>query len=179
MGVFTRDYRKNIRNCQVIYVVFSSYSQILVTVPSCLEILLTHGVEDPFWAHKLKYVIFDEVHSIGSDEGDVWERLLLLIECPCIDLLFDFSSTSFGSFSYDRKFPRTLRLACWSWEITWTQTLSYCLLPKIQWSCSFRVQASSSNFWRKSGNFRFRERSSNWRCRRVKYRICHRHEVSC
>lgn len=60
----------------------------MVTVPSCLEILLTHGVEDPFWAHKLKYVIFDEVHSIGSDEGDVWERLLLLIQCPCIYLWF-------------------------------------------------------------------------------------------
>jgi len=82
VGVFTRDYRKNIRNCQI-----------LVTVPSCLEILLTHGVEDPFWDHRLKYVIFDEVHSIGSEEGDVWERLLLLIECPFLAL-----SATIGNF---------------------------------------------------------------------------------
>ncbi|XP_078360874.1 putative ATP-dependent RNA helicase DDX60 isoform X2 [Oculina patagonica] len=74
-GVFTRDYRFNTLN-----------SQILVTVPQCLEILfLSPRRQD--WAKNVKYVIFDEVHCLGQEIGaEVWEHLLLLIRCPFLAL---------------------------------------------------------------------------------------------
>ncbi|XP_044173202.1 probable ATP-dependent RNA helicase DDX60 isoform X1 [Acropora millepora] len=74
-GVFTRDYRHNTLN-----------SQILVTVPQCLEILFLspHRQE---WTKNVKYVIFDEVHCLGEEIGaEVWEHLLLLIRCPFLAL---------------------------------------------------------------------------------------------
>ncbi|PFX17719.1 putative ATP-dependent RNA helicase DDX60 [Stylophora pistillata] len=74
-GVFTRDYRFNTLN-----------SQILVTVPQCLEILfLSPRRQD--WTKNVKYVIFDEVHCLGQEIGaEVWEHLLLLIRCPFLAL---------------------------------------------------------------------------------------------
>ncbi|KAK2572321.1 putative ATP-dependent RNA helicase DDX60 [Acropora cervicornis] len=74
-GVFTRDYRHNTLN-----------SQILVTVPQCLEILfLSPRRQD--WTKNVKYVIFDEVHCLGEEIGaEVWEHLLLLIRCPFLAL---------------------------------------------------------------------------------------------
>ena len=39
------------------------------------------------WAPKVKYIIFDEIHSIGqAEDGVVWEQLLLLAPCPIIAL---------------------------------------------------------------------------------------------
>ncbi|XP_078597365.1 putative ATP-dependent RNA helicase DDX60 isoform X2 [Branchiostoma floridae x Branchiostoma japonicum] len=74
-GVFTRDYRHNALNCQI-----------LVTVPQCLEILLLAPHRQK-WAQKIRYVIFDEVHCMGSEIGaEVWEHLLLLIPCPFLAL---------------------------------------------------------------------------------------------
>ncbi|XP_019643772.1 PREDICTED: probable ATP-dependent RNA helicase DDX60 isoform X1 [Branchiostoma belcheri] len=74
-GVFTRDYRHNALN-----------SQILVTVPQCLEILLLAPHRQK-WAQKIRYVIFDEVHCMGSEIGaEVWEHLLLLVPCPFLAL---------------------------------------------------------------------------------------------
>ncbi|XP_027035542.1 probable ATP-dependent RNA helicase DDX60 [Pocillopora damicornis] len=74
-GVFTRDYRFNTLN-----------SQILVTVPQCLEILfLSPRRQD--WTKNVRYVIFDEVHCLGQEIGaEVWEHLLLLIRCPFLAL---------------------------------------------------------------------------------------------
>ncbi|CAH3032867.1 unnamed protein product [Porites evermanni] len=74
-GVFTRDFRYNTLN-----------SQILVTVPECLEILfLSPRRQD--WTKNIRYVIFDEVHSLGQEVGaEVWEHLLLLIRCPFLAL---------------------------------------------------------------------------------------------
>ncbi|GCB77266.1 hypothetical protein scyTo_0019977, partial [Scyliorhinus torazame] len=74
-GCFTRDYRHNVHNCQV-----------LVTVPQCLEILLlSPHLQD--WANKIQYVIFDEVHCLGGEIGaEVWEHLLALIRCPFLAL---------------------------------------------------------------------------------------------
>ncbi|KAM7424845.1 putative ATP-dependent RNA helicase ddx60 [Porites harrisoni] len=74
-GVFTRDYRHDALN-----------SQILVTVPQCLEILfLSPRRQD--WTKNVKYVIFDEVHCLGEEIGaEVWEHLLLLIRCPFLAL---------------------------------------------------------------------------------------------
>ncbi|XP_043927919.1 probable ATP-dependent RNA helicase DDX60 [Protopterus annectens] len=48
-GVFTRDYRYDALNCQV-----------LVTVPQCLEILLLCPHRQN-WVKRIKYVVFDEV----------------------------------------------------------------------------------------------------------------------
>jgi hypothetical protein len=74
-GVFTRDYRTNALN-----------SQILVTVPECLALLLLsprrHG-----WVRNLRYVIFDEIHCLtGQLGGFSWECGLLLIRCPFLAL---------------------------------------------------------------------------------------------
>ncbi|CAH3109024.1 unnamed protein product [Pocillopora meandrina] len=74
-GIFTRDYRHDTLN-----------SQILVTVPQCLEILFL-SPHRQHWTKNVKYVIFDEVHCIGSETGaEVWEHLLLMIRCPFLAL---------------------------------------------------------------------------------------------
>lgn len=57
-----------------------------MTVPQCLELLLLSARRHD-WVHRLKYVIFDEVHCIASDIGGlVWEHCLLLIRCPFLAL---------------------------------------------------------------------------------------------
>lgn len=67
-------------------------SQILVTVPHMLQILLlspnsSTGSGKIPWPSRIKWIIFDEVHSIGqSSEGVVWEQLLLMAPCPIIAL---------------------------------------------------------------------------------------------
>uniref|UniRef100_A0A8B9GPD7 DExD/H-box helicase 60 n=1 Tax=Amazona collaria TaxID=241587 RepID=A0A8B9GPD7_9PSIT len=74
-GVFTRDYRHDIVN-----------SQILVTVPQCLEILML-SPRCQKWAKRIQYVIFDEVHCLGGEIGaEVWEHLLVTIRCPFLAL---------------------------------------------------------------------------------------------
>ncbi|XP_053556210.1 probable ATP-dependent RNA helicase DDX60 [Bombina bombina] len=74
-GVFTRDYRTDALN-----------SQILVTVPQCLEILLLAPHRQK-WVNRIKYVIFDEVHCLGGEIGaEVWEHLLVMIRCPFLAL---------------------------------------------------------------------------------------------
>ena len=77
VGVFTRDFRFNDQNCEV-----------LVTVPQCLELLLL----TPQWATRMDYCILDEVHCIQGnstedDEGGiVWEHIISLLPCPFIAL---------------------------------------------------------------------------------------------
>ncbi|XP_019376606.1 PREDICTED: probable ATP-dependent RNA helicase DDX60 [Gavialis gangeticus] len=74
-GVFTRDYRHDAMNCQV-----------LVTVPQCLEILLLSPHRQK-WVKRIRYVIFDEVHCLGGEIGaEVWEHLLVMIQCPFLAL---------------------------------------------------------------------------------------------
>ncbi|XP_061848397.1 probable ATP-dependent RNA helicase DDX60 isoform X3 [Colius striatus] len=74
-GVFTRDYRYDVMN-----------SQILVTVPQCLEILML-SPRCQKWTKRIQYVIFDEVHCLGGEIGaDVWEHLLVTIRCPFLAL---------------------------------------------------------------------------------------------
>ncbi|XP_068131464.1 probable ATP-dependent RNA helicase DDX60 [Hyperolius riggenbachi] len=74
-GVFTRDYRCDALNCQV-----------LVTVPQCLEILLL-SPHHQIWVKRIKYMIFDEVHCLGGEIGaEVWEHLLAMIRCPFLAL---------------------------------------------------------------------------------------------
>ncbi|XP_074678965.1 putative ATP-dependent RNA helicase DDX60 isoform X4 [Strix aluco] len=74
-GVFTRDYRSDVMN-----------SQILVTVPQCLEILML-SPHCQKWTKRIQYVIFDEVHCLGGEIGaEVWEHLLVTIRCPFLAL---------------------------------------------------------------------------------------------
>ncbi|XP_053514334.1 probable ATP-dependent RNA helicase DDX60 isoform X3 [Artibeus jamaicensis] len=74
-GVFTRDYRHNALNCQV-----------LITVPACLEILLLAPHRQK-WVKRIRYVIFDEVHCLGGEIGaEIWEHLLVMIRCPFLAL---------------------------------------------------------------------------------------------
>lgn len=73
----TRDYRIN----------NPSGCQILVTVPHILQIMLLSPSNAKSWSPKVKYIIFDEIHSIGqAEDGVVWEQLLLLAPCPIIAL---------------------------------------------------------------------------------------------
>ncbi|NXE90679.1 DDX60 helicase, partial [Menura novaehollandiae] len=74
-GVFTRDYRNDVMN-----------SQILVTVPQCLEILML-SPRCQKWTKRIQYVIFDEIHCLGGEIGaEVWEHLLVTIRCPFLAL---------------------------------------------------------------------------------------------
>ncbi|XP_076770308.1 putative ATP-dependent RNA helicase DDX60 isoform X2 [Arvicanthis niloticus] len=74
-GVFTRDYRHEALN-----------SQVLITVPACFEILLL-APHRQNWVKRIRYVIFDEVHCLGGEIGaEVWEHLLVMIRCPFLAL---------------------------------------------------------------------------------------------
>uniref|UniRef100_A0A8C0D8E0 DExD/H-box helicase 60 n=1 Tax=Balaenoptera musculus TaxID=9771 RepID=A0A8C0D8E0_BALMU len=74
-GVFTRDYRHEALN-----------SQVLITVPACFEILLL-APHRQAWVKRIRYVIFDEVHCLGGEIGaEVWEHLLVMIRCPFLAL---------------------------------------------------------------------------------------------
>jgi len=83
LGVFLREFNSaggvmeagKWKNCQV-----------LVTIPHILEmLLLSPGNQD--WVNRLKYIVFDEVHCIGEQEGgDQWEHTMQTIPCPFIAL---------------------------------------------------------------------------------------------
>lgn len=76
-AIHTRDYRIN----------NPSGCQILVTVPHILQIMLLAPTNAKSWSPRVKYIIFDEIHSIGqAEDGIVWEQLLLLAPCPIIAL---------------------------------------------------------------------------------------------
>ncbi len=74
-GVYTRDMRIAPVDCRI-----------LVTVPTCLEVLLLAPELAQNWRHQLRWVVFDEVHCIDMAEGAVWGRLLPLIPCPFVAL---------------------------------------------------------------------------------------------
>lgn len=79
-AVHTGDYRvNNPTGCQI-----------LVTVPHVLQIMLlapANAQKASSWSHRVKRIIFDEVHCIGqAEDGIIWEQLLLLAPCPIIAL---------------------------------------------------------------------------------------------
>lgn len=76
-AIHTRDYRIN----------NPSQCQVLVTVPHILQIMLLSPGNAKSWSTRIRYIIFDEIHSIGqAEDGVVWEQLLLLAPCPIIAL---------------------------------------------------------------------------------------------
>ncbi|KAG8897798.1 hypothetical protein FRC00_003791, partial [Tulasnella sp. 408] len=61
--------------------------QILVTVPEMLAIMLLSPVLAEKWVPRLRWIVLDEIHTIGQQEGGaVWEQLLLFAPCPIIGL---------------------------------------------------------------------------------------------
>ncbi|KAK0860801.1 hypothetical protein LTR91_005305 [Friedmanniomyces endolithicus] len=76
-AIHTRDYRiNNPTGCQV-----------LVTVPHVLQIMLLAPSNANSWSSRVRRIIFDEVHSVGNTEdGLVWEQLLLMSPCPIVAL---------------------------------------------------------------------------------------------
>ncbi|RGB43020.1 P-loop containing nucleoside triphosphate hydrolase protein [Rhizophagus diaphanus] len=65
-GIYTREYRENHDKCQI-----------LITIPQMLETLIL-SPERASWARNIKRIIFDEIHMIGSEGGEFYDRLLLL-----------------------------------------------------------------------------------------------------
>ncbi|KAJ9444766.1 ATP-dependent RNA helicase DDX60 [Diplonema papillatum] len=61
-------------------------TQVLITIPSVFEhVMLAPKYQQ--WAKRVKYVIFDEVHSVDtSGEGHLWERLLMCSRAPFLAL---------------------------------------------------------------------------------------------
>ncbi|THH31062.1 hypothetical protein EUX98_g3125 [Antrodiella citrinella] len=76
-AIHTRDYRINDpSNCQI-----------LVTVPEILATLLLSPAMAREWIPRIKWIILDEIHSIGEQGGGaVWEQIILLAPCPVIGL---------------------------------------------------------------------------------------------
>ncbi|KAG8924159.1 hypothetical protein FRC01_011869 [Tulasnella sp. 417] len=61
--------------------------QILVTVPEMLAIMLLSPVLAAKWVPRLRWIVLDEIHTIGQQEGGaVWEQLILFAPCPIIGL---------------------------------------------------------------------------------------------
>ncbi|KAG8926835.1 hypothetical protein FRC01_008315 [Tulasnella sp. 417] len=61
--------------------------QILVTVPEMLAIMLLSPALAAKWVPRLRWIVLDEIHTIGQQEGGaVWEQLLLFAPCPIIGL---------------------------------------------------------------------------------------------
>jgi len=73
-GIFNTSYREDHLKCQI-----------LVAEPECLEIMLTDPANSQ-WVKSIRHVIFDEVHSVGLQGGERWERLLLYQSAPFLGL---------------------------------------------------------------------------------------------
>ena len=67
-GVLTTDWQYRVLTCDV-----------LITVPTSLESLLLDP-ERAEWVSGIRYVIFDEVHLIGSEDGLLWERCIQICQ---------------------------------------------------------------------------------------------------
>lgn len=63
-----------------------SECEVLITVPEMLDVLLFSPVYED-WVSRINYVIFDEVHCLGLDDGGiVWERVLSMLKSPFLAL---------------------------------------------------------------------------------------------
>ncbi len=78
-GLFTSEYRENVDNCDI-----------LVCTPQILFSLLISPASQQ-WASRLQYVIFDEIHCIGTqdDESSLrssYAKSLAFVPCPFLAL---------------------------------------------------------------------------------------------
>jgi superfamily II RNA helicase len=60
--------------------------QILVTVPEVLAYMLLTPSLARAWTPRIKRIILDEIHMLGSQKGGVWEHILMLCTAPIIGL---------------------------------------------------------------------------------------------
>ena len=60
-------------------------SQVIITIPECLELVMMMANQGTT-AQRIRWVIFDEVHSVGLQGGETWERLLLYTPAPFLGL---------------------------------------------------------------------------------------------
>ncbi|KIL59375.1 hypothetical protein M378DRAFT_14820 [Amanita muscaria Koide BX008] len=76
-AIHTRDYRMH----------EPMHCQILVTVPEIVATMLLSPAMARHWTPRIKWIILDEIHCIGQQEGGaVWEQILLFAPCPIIGL---------------------------------------------------------------------------------------------
>jgi hypothetical protein len=78
-GLFTSEYRENVENCDI-----------LVCTPQVLYNLLISPASQA-WASRLQYVIFDEIHCIGTQDDDSslrssYAKSLAFVPCPFLAL---------------------------------------------------------------------------------------------
>eukprot|EP01054_Gregarina_sp_Poly1_P009576 Gregarina_sp_Poly_1__9575@NODE_604_length_7213_cov_176_066331_g464_i0_p1_GENE_NODE_604_length_7213_cov_176_066331_g464_i0NODE_604_length_7213_cov_176_066331_g464_i0_p1_ORF_typecomplete_len2087_score368_84DEAD/PF00270_29/1_3e20ResIII/PF04851_15/4_6e12Helicase_C/PF00271_31/8_2e03Helicase_C/PF00271_31/6_8e06DUF5087/PF17006_5/0_095AAA_19/PF13245_6/4_8AAA_19/PF13245_6/3_4e02_NODE_604_length_7213_cov_176_066331_g464_i08957155 len=77
VGNLLEDRSENWNNCQI-----------LITVPSCAEMILsstTPSIRE--WRSRVRYAIMDEIHCIGDErQGKQWENLIQLLPCPFMAL---------------------------------------------------------------------------------------------
>ena len=61
--------------------------QILVTFPQVFEKYALSPLHADLWTRKVKYIILDEIHTIGEEgKGSVWEKIIQLAQCPILAL---------------------------------------------------------------------------------------------
>ncbi|KAF8315022.1 P-loop containing nucleoside triphosphate hydrolase protein [Clavulina sp. PMI_390] len=61
-------------------------TQILVTIPEVLFDLYMNPALAKTWLPRIRYVIFDEIHSISEERGTIWTQLILMTQSPVIGL---------------------------------------------------------------------------------------------
>uniref|UniRef100_A0A8C5R9G8 ATP-dependent RNA helicase DDX60 n=1 Tax=Leptobrachium leishanense TaxID=445787 RepID=A0A8C5R9G8_9ANUR len=87
-NMFAKDLPDGKSLCGVItkdYCIDGLNSQVVVTLPECLEVLLMSPKHQD-WAKKIEYIIFDEVHCLGEGHDSIWEHLLAMTRCPFLAL---------------------------------------------------------------------------------------------
>ncbi|CAE7653283.1 DDX60L, partial [Symbiodinium sp. KB8] len=70
-GIFTQEMRTQELN-----------SNILITVPECLEMCYLDTNRSDSWTPSVQYAVLDEVHNLHGRNGAIWERLLLFGSIP-------------------------------------------------------------------------------------------------
>ncbi|KAF8632345.1 hypothetical protein AX15_001928 [Amanita polypyramis BW_CC] len=77
-AIHTRDYRMH----------NPAHCQILVTVPDILVTMLLSPAIAQSWTPRVKWIILDEIHCIGQQDGSmaIWEQIILFAPCPIIGL---------------------------------------------------------------------------------------------
>lgn len=60
-------------------------SEVVIVIPDKFEQLLL-SAQRQNWIQQIRYVIFDEVHSIGGEDGVIWERIIALNQAPFLAL---------------------------------------------------------------------------------------------
>jgi superfamily II RNA helicase len=51
-----------------------------------LAFMLFSPVLAKVWTPRIKRIILDEIHTLGTQPGGVWEQIILLARCPIIGL---------------------------------------------------------------------------------------------